>query len=112
VSDCQTDREQFGEERFMFAEEPLAADASEAALFAYLARTLLDRTAIGLQWPNHVATAVKAGKDLQVTPDDRTLTVNGATYIMADPTYIGSSVGMEMPFVEDKEPEVISIADR
>jgi hypothetical protein len=31
---------------------------------------------------------------------------------MADPTYIGSSLGMEMPFVEGKTPEIISFSDR
>ena len=56
----------------MFAEETLAAKASDcedrAALFAYLARTVLDRTVVGLQWPNHVATAVKVGNGLQPSP--------------------------------------------
>ncbi len=108
----QRDRDNFGEERFLFPEESLAASASDcedrAVLFAYLARTLMDRELVGLQWPGHVATAVKVGDGLSPTSDDRTLTVNGDTYILADPTYIGSSIGMEMPFVEGKEPEVIS----
>jgi hypothetical protein len=108
----ERDRENFGEERFLFVEESLAASASDcedrAVLFAYLARTLLDRELVGLQWPGHVATAVKVGEGLQASSEDRTLTVDGQTYILADPTYIGSSIGMEMPFVEGKDPEIIS----
>ena len=108
----QRDRENFGEERFLFPEESLAASASDcedrAVLFAYLVRTLLDREVVGLQWPGHVATAVKVGEGLEAASEDRTFSVDGQTYILADPTYIGSSIGMEMPFVEDKEAEIIS----
>jgi hypothetical protein len=106
------DRENFGEERYLFPEESLAVSASDcedrAVLFAYLVRTLLDRRVVGLEWSSHIATAVKAGGGLEATSEDRTLTVDGTTYIMADPTYIGSSLGMEMPFVEGKAPGVIA----
>lgn len=108
----ERDRENFGEERFLFPEESLAAAASDcedrAVLFGYLARTLLDRQVVGLQWPGHVASAVNEGQGLKASAEDRTVSVDGTTYILADPTYIGSSLGMEMPFVEEKEPEVIS----
>lgn len=111
----ERDRENFGEERFLFPEESLAARASDcedrAVLFAYLARTLLDRDLVGLEWPSHVATAVRVGDGLEATAEDRTLTVDGETYVMADPTYIGSDLGMEMPFVEGKEPDVIPVAE-
>jgi hypothetical protein len=110
----ERDRDNFGEERYLFAEESLAVRASDcedrAVLFAYLVRTLLDRPLVGLKWPGHVAAAVQAGDGLDATSDDRTLTVDGDTYIMADPTYIGSSLGMEMPFVEGKEPEILSLS--
>lgn len=116
ITDYQTDQENFGEERFLFAEETLAANASDcedrAVLFAYLVRELLDREVVGLQWPQHVATAVKVGDGFEAESDDRTLTVDGATYVMADPTYIGSSVGMEMPFVEGEEPDIIRFTQR
>lgn len=112
ATDYKRDRDNFGEERFLFAEESLAASASDcedrAVLYAYLVRDLLGREMVALKWPSHVATAVKAGNGLEATSDDRTLTIDGETYIMADPTYIGSSLGMEMPFVEGKDPEVIA----
>jgi hypothetical protein len=107
----ERDRENFGEERFLFPEESLAARASDcedrAVLFAYLVRTVLDRELVGLEWPSHVATAVRVGDGLEAASEDRTLTVEGTTYVMADPTYIGSTLGMEMPFVEGEEPDVI-----
>lgn len=113
ATDYERDQENFGEERFLFAEESLAEPASDcedrAVLFAYLARTLLDRDLVGLHWPGHVATAVKVGNGLDAASDDRTFRVDGATYILADPTYIGSSLGMEMPFVEGKEADIISL---
>lgn len=116
VTNYQTDQENFGEERFLFAEETLAAKASDcedrAVLFAYLVRELLDREVVGLQWPQHVATAVKVGDGFEPDSDDRTLTVDGATYVMADPTYIGSSVGMEMPFIEGEEPDIVRFAQQ
>jgi len=111
ATDYKRDQDNFGEERFLFPEETLAASASDcedrAVLFAYLARTLLDRRLVGLEWPTHIATAVKVGNGLEANSDDRTLTVEGDTYIMADPTYIGSSIGMEMPIVEGKKPDII-----
>jgi hypothetical protein len=112
ATEYKRDREHFGEERFLFPEESLAAAASDcedrAVLFAYLVRTLMERQVVGLQWPGHVATAVKIGTGLEAAPDDWTVSVGGATYIMADPTFIGSSPGMEMPFVEGKEPDILS----
>lgn len=114
ATEYKRDRENFGEERFLFPEESLAVSASDcedrAVLFAYLVRTLLDRKVVGLEWPSHIATAVRAGEGLEASSEDRTLTVDGATYIMADPTYIGSSLGMEMPLIENKDPDIIQFA--
>ena len=114
ATEYKRDRENFGEERFLFPEESLAVSASDcedrAVLFAYLVRTLLDREVVGLEWPSHIATAVRVGEGLEAASEDRTLTVDGATYIMADPTYIGSSLGMEMPLVENKDPDIIQFA--
>ena len=114
ATEYKRDRENFGEERFLFPEESLAVTASDcedrAVLFAYLVRTVLDREVVGLEWPSHIATAVRVGEGLEAASEDRTLTVDGATYIMADPTYIGSSLGMEMPLVENKDPDIIQFA--
>jgi hypothetical protein len=113
ATDYKRDQEHFGEERYLFPEESLATDYSDcedrAVLLAYLVRTLLGREVVGLKWPRHVALAVRAGNGLESTNDDRTVTVDGATYIFADPTYIGSSLGMEMPIIERQAPEIITL---
>ena len=113
ATDYKRDQEHFGEERYLFPEESLATDYSDcedrAVLLAYLVRTLLGREVVGLKWPRHVALAVRAGGGLTATSDDRTVTVDGATYIFADPTYIGSSLGMEMPIIEGQAPEIITL---
>jgi hypothetical protein len=113
ATDYKRDQEHFGEERYLFPEESLATDYSDcedrAVLLAYLTRTLLGREVVGLKWPRHVALAVRAGGGLTATSDDRTVTVDGATYIFADPTYIGSSLGMEMPIIEGQAPEIITL---
>jgi hypothetical protein len=107
------DRDHFGEERFLFPEESLASDYSDcedrAVLLSALVRILLDRPVVGLQWPNHVALAVRAGNGLVPAADDQTYTVDGDPYILADPTYIGSSLGMLMPLVEGEAPEIITM---
>ncbi len=107
------DQDHFGEERFLFPEETLAFEYSDcedrAVLLGYLIRTLLDRDVVGLEWSRHVALAVRGGEGLDVEESDRVVTVNGTPYVFADPTYIGSTLGMEMPFVEGTEPEIIDL---
>lgn len=103
------------DEWYTFPEGALAASSTicggRAVLFSALVRMFLDRPLVGLEWksPNHLATAVKSGNGLEETSDDRTLTVDGETYIVADPTYIGSSLGARAPWV-DQEPKVITFA--
>jgi hypothetical protein len=113
ATDYKRDQDHFGEERYLFPEESLATDYSDcedrAVLLAYLTRTLLGREVIGLKWPRHVALAVRVGDGLEATSDDRTVTARGETYIFADPTYIGSSLGMEMPIIEGQAPEIIAL---
>ena len=113
TTDYKRDQDHFGEERYLFPEETLASDYSDcedrAVLMAYLTKELLGRGVVGLKWPNHVALAVRAADGLDPTKNDRTVSVDGATYIFADPTYIGSSLGMEMPIIEGEAPEIISL---
>jgi hypothetical protein len=115
ATDYKRDQDHFGEERYLFPEESLASDYSDcedrAVLLAYLTRTLLGRKVMGLQWPNHVALAVRANNGLRTTSEDHTVTVDGDTYIYADPTYIGSDLGMKMPIIEGKAPEIITLGE-
>ncbi len=96
-----------------FPEEALAGDPTDcedrAVLFAHLVRSLLDRPLVGLDWPNHIATAVKAGNGLEATSDDKTVDVDGETYIVADPTYVKGDLGMRMssPPLKETTPGII-----
>ena len=113
ATDYKRDQEHFGEERYLFPEESLASDYSDcedrAVLLAYLARELLGREVVGLQWPTHVALAIRTGDGLSAEGGDQTVTDGAGTYIYADPTYLGSSLGMKMPLVEGQEPEIIAV---
>ena len=93
----QTDSQQFGYEKPFFVEElfyyPYSDCEDRAMLFSYLVRKLLGLDVVLLDYPEHIATAVRFNGN--VSGDY--LMVNGRKYIVCDPTYIGASIGMTMP---------------
>ena len=93
----QTDGQQFGYEKPFFVEElfyyPYSDCEDRAMLFSYLVRKLLGLDVVLLDYPEHIATAVRFNGN--VSGDY--LMVNGWKYIVCDPTYIGASIGMTMP---------------
>ena len=93
----QTDGQQFGYEKPFFVEElfyyPYSDCEDRAMLFSYLVRKLLGLDVVLLDYPEHIATAVRFNGN--VSGDY--LMVNGRKYIVCDPTYIGASTGMTMP---------------
>lgn len=93
----QTDGQQFGYEKPFFVEElfyyPYSDCEDRAMLFSYLVRKLLGLDVVLLDYPEHIATAVRFNGN--VFGDY--LMVNGRKYIVCDPTYIGASIGMTMP---------------
>jgi hypothetical protein len=109
----KVDAENFGEERFLFPEETLQQPFSDcedrSVLFSYLVRHVLGLKTVALGYPSHVATGVR----LEATPPEglsgTRIEVEGDTYVMADPTYIGATIGMAMPFVVGETPEIISV---
>lgn len=109
----EVDQENFGTERFLFAEETLGLRASDcedrSVLFAYLVRQLLGLRTAALSYPRHVTTAVRLENSDLETVGGYQVEVQGETYVMADPTYINAGTGMAMPFVRDEKPEVISV---
>ena len=92
----QTDGQQFGYEKPFFVEElfyyPYSDCEDRAMLFSYLVRKLLGLDVVLLDYPEHIATAVRFNGN--VSGDY--LMVNGRKYIVCDPTYIGASIGMTM----------------
>lgn len=106
----KTDDDQFGREKFFFAEElffyPFCDCEDRSVLFSYLVRELLSLDVIGLEFPGHMATAVKFSQQI---PGDYVKFQN-QRYTVADPTYIGAPSGSTMPQYEGVSPTVVPVA--
>ncbi|MEM7510919.1 MAG: hypothetical protein AAF388_08300 [Bacteroidota bacterium] len=105
----KTDDQQFGFENYLFAEETLYYAYSDcedrSVLYSYLIQEVLGLEVIGLIFPGHAATAVKFRSQVPGTY----LTYRGRKYVVCDPTYINSSVGMILPEVRNKNTQIVSI---
>lgn len=105
----KTDKDQFGYERPLFADETLNYPYSDcedwAILYSVLIRDLLGLDIVLLHYPTHLATAVCF--DENVTGDY--LQIDGRRYIVCDPTYIGADIGRTMPGMDNITAEVIRL---
>lgn len=103
----ETDEQQFGKENYLFPEETLFYPYSDcedrAVLFAWLVKRLLDLDVIGLDYPGHVATAVRFNEAV----DGDSIAYEGKRYVVSDPTYINARAGMSMPKFQRYNPDVI-----
>jgi hypothetical protein len=104
----ETDEQQFGEENYLFPEETLFYPYSDcedrAVLFAWLVQSLLNLRVVGLDYPGHVATAVRFNEP--VAGDS--VNYQGKRFVVADPTYINANAGMTMPNFKQYKPTVIN----
>ncbi len=104
----ETDEQQFGEENYLFPEETLFYPYSDcedrAILFAWLVQSLLGLQVIGLDYPDHVATAIHFNES--VAGDS--VNYKGQRFVIADPTYINANAGMTMPDFKQYKPTVIN----
>lgn len=93
----QTDDQQFGYEKPFFVEElfyyPYSDCEDRSILFSYLVKKLLGLDVVLLDYPEHIATAVRFNGNV----GGDYLMVGGQKYTVCDPTYIGASIGMTMP---------------
>ncbi len=109
--DYKTDKEQFGYEKFFFAEEVLHYPYSDcedrSVLFAYLIRELLNLQVVGLEYDDHIATAVGFSRH----PGGDYVVYNDEMYTVCDPTYINAPVGLTMPRYAEVEAIVIELDD-
>jgi len=105
----KTDGEQFGKEKSLFSDEtlfyPYCDCEDRSVLFSYLVRTLLKLEVIGLDYPGHVATAVKVSTDFK----GDNIIYKSEKYIICDPTYIKANLGKSMPKFKDVKPEIIAL---
>ncbi len=105
----KTDKEQFGYEKCLFPDETIFYEGSDcedrAILFAYLVRRLLGLEVIGLDYPNHVATAVLFSD--KIVGDK--IEYKGKEYLICDPTYVNANAGLSMPRFRNVKPEIIEL---
>ncbi len=104
----KTDQDQFQYEKFCIPEEVLAypfADCEDRTfLLNALVTELVGVETIGLNYPGHVAMAVRLKEQKN---SDAIIQFNGKNYIYCDPTYIGADVGMMPDSYRGVKPEVI-----
>lgn len=105
----KTDDQQFGREKPLFPEETLFYPASDcedrSVLYAHLVRQLLGLEVVGLDYPGHVATAVRVDEK---TPGDSVM-VQNEKYLICDPTYINALIGQAMPKFQKLIPALIKL---
>lgn len=107
----QIDNDQFGREKYFFAEEtvfyPYCDCEDRSVLFSYLVRNLTGLKVIGVNYPGHVAAAVNFSQVQSGT----NVNVNGQPYLICDPTYINATIGMEMPNLNISQRKIISLPE-
>lgn len=105
----QTDQQQFGREKYLIPDETLyygICDCEDRSiLFGHLVRELVGLKVVGLDYPGHIATAVKFSTKLPGTYVE----YGGEQYLICDPTYINADIGMAMPQFKDTAPELIGL---
>lgn len=103
-----TDGEQFGYEKPNFPDEtfyyPYCDCEDRAMLYSTLVRDLLGLETILLDYPNHIASAVRFTEEI---PGDYVVLDSGVEYLICDPTYIGAPIGACMEQYKDVAPEII-----
>ena len=103
----KTDQEQFGAEKYLLVDESFYYDYNDcedrSIFFAWLLSGVLDIHPIVLDYPNHIALAVK----LPLRPDDHYIEYEHSKYVIADPTYDGAGIGVAMPDLAQVQPKII-----
>ena len=103
-----TDGEQFGYEKPNFPDEtfyyPYCDCEDRAMLYSTLVKDLLGLDAILLDYPNHIASAVRFTESI---PGDNVVLDDGSEYLICDPTYIGAPIGVCMDQFKNIAPEII-----
>lgn len=108
----QVDQEQFGREKYFFAEEvfyyPYSDCEDRSVLFAWLVHRLLGMKVIGLSYDGHVATAVHFDNPEGIY--GKYFVFRQERYIVTDPTYINAPAGMTMPQYASAQAELLELA--
>lgn len=104
-----TDGDQFGYEKPFFVEElyyyPKCDCEDRSVFYRFLVRELLGLDVVLLEYPNHLATAVR----FSTPPGGDCVQVGNSIYTVCDPTYIGAGIGMAMPSFKNTAAKVVKI---
>ena len=104
-----TDGDQFGYEKPFFVEElyyyPKCDCEDRSVFYRFLVRELLGLDVVLLEYPNHLATAVR----FSPPPGGDCVQVGNSIYTVCDPTYIGAGIGMAMPSFKNTAAKVVKI---
>ena len=107
--DYANDEEQFGFEKPFFCEENYYYAHNDcedrSILFSFLVRKLLNLDVVFIDYSGHLATAVHFPTEVA----GEYVEYQGKKYVICDPSYIGASIGMEMPDHAPSERSVIPI---
>ncbi len=103
----KTDGNQFGYEKPFFADETFGYDYCDcedrSILFSILVHDLLNLDVVLVNYPGHMATAVRFNENVSGAYFD----IEGHTYTVCDPTYIGAPVGDAMSQFENSSANII-----
>lgn len=101
------DEKVWGHDRAFFAEEslfyPYCDCEDRSVLLSRLVRDLLGLKVILVYYPGHLATAIHFANDVK----GDYIMLSGQRYTVCDPTYIGASIGMTMPGMDNNKATVI-----
>jgi len=103
----KTDQEQFSYEKVFFPEETIYYKYSDcedrSIMFAYLVKNILGLDVVAVKYNNHMSAAVRFSSKVK----GDSFVYQNKKYIMTDPTYINSNVGMTMPIYKHKKFSII-----
>jgi len=106
----QVDEAQFGREKVMFAQETLYYDKSDcedrAVLFSTLVNSLFKVGVVGVKYKDHISTA------LYIPINGDSVRTASRRFVIADPTYINSNIGQNMPKYRSIRPDRFVIVKR
>ena len=106
-----TDGNQFGYEKPFFFDENFYYPANDcedrAILFAEFVKSLLGLDVVYLNYPRHLATAVRLPYDI----DGTYVTVDGKKYYVCDPTCINGKAGILAAVYSASRPKVVKITE-
>ena len=102
----KNDIQQFGYEKFFFAEElfyyPYSDCEDRSVLFSQLVRRFLGLQVVLLDYPDHVTTAVRFNQP--VSGDF--INVLGEKYVICDPTYLHARTGQSIPRYKNQKAKI------